>query len=176
MYAPWKPHRLALPRLEKEHVTLAEEGLRPILIEDRPAVHLGCDPECDPARKVGLDEAGDHIHRGPLRREDQVQTHRAGLLRQSGQRRLDVGLHRHHEIGQLVHDDHDERHLAFRVLDRRRSLGRGVGGLGRHVGQRHLPGRRVPERLAVAELPVEVAQVSDAVGLQQLVEQYVTES
>src|ERR671925_567362 len=50
-------------RLE-EHVALAEEALRPGLVEDHPRVRLAGDREGDPGRDVRLDHPGDHVTEG----------------------------------------------------------------------------------------------------------------
>ena len=130
---------------------------------------FGRDPERDPAREVGLDQAGDHVHRRPLRGQNQVDADRAGLLRQPRERGLDLGLHRHHQVGQLVDDDDDEGQdpLGVDVVGRR--LRRGVRRLGADAGERGLGTRRVPERLVVLDLAVEVGHVAGAVDLEQLV-------
>src|SRR5687768_18151332 len=55
--------------------------------EDRPAIDFRRDTEGDAAGKICLDEAGDHVHRGTLRREDEVNADGARLLREHRQRR-----------------------------------------------------------------------------------------
>ena len=107
-------------RLE-EHVALAEEALRPALVEDHARVGLARDRERDPRRDVRLDHAGDHVDRGALGREDEVDADGARLLRQPDDRVLD-GLRRdHHQVGELV--DHDEQ-----VRQRRLAAARGRRG------------------------------------------------
>jgi hypothetical protein len=56
----------------EEHVTLAQQRLGSPLVEDHPRIDLRRDRERDPSRDVDLDRAGDHVGRGPLRSEDQV--------------------------------------------------------------------------------------------------------
>ena len=86
-----------------------EQRLRAHLIENRARVHPGGDLERDARRDVRLDEAGDHIDRRPLRRQDQMNAGGARLLRQARDELLDLLADDHHEIGELVDDHHDER-------------------------------------------------------------------
>jgi hypothetical protein len=64
------------------------------------------DLEGDAGRDVGLDQAGDHIHAGALRGEDQVDARGARLLRQARDELLDLLADHHHQVGQFV--DHDD--------------------------------------------------------------------
>jgi hypothetical protein len=125
--------------------------------------------ERHPAREVRLDETGDHVHRGTLGREDQVDADRARLLRQHRERRFHFALHRHHEVGQLVHDDDDVGQHAFRVHLRLRRGWRGVGRFGIHRRQVAHRGRRMPEWLPFMHLAIEVGYIARAVGVQETV-------
>ena len=63
-----------------------------------------------------------HVHARTLRRENEVDADRARLLREHRERRLDLALHRHHEVRELV-DDHDDvrqhrRRVYSRILER----------------------------------------------------------
>ena len=64
-------------------------------------------------RHIGLDEAGDDVDRGALRRQDQVDADSARHLRQPGDGFFDVGLVEHHQVGQFVDDDHDVGQRLF---------------------------------------------------------------
>ena len=75
----------------EEHVALAEQRLGAALVEDHARVDLGGDGERDPGRDVDLDRAGDHVGRGALGREHEVDADRARLLRQADDRVLDLG-------------------------------------------------------------------------------------
>ena len=66
--------------------------------------------------KFALMRPREHVHRRALSGEDDVDADGAGLLRQDGERRLDLALHRHHQVGQLVHDHHDERKRSLPIL------------------------------------------------------------
>ena len=58
-------------------------------------------------RQVGLDDAGDHVHRRPLRRQNQMDADRARHLRQARDGLLDFVARHHHQVRQLVDDDDD---------------------------------------------------------------------
>ncbi len=62
--------------------------------------------ERDAAGEVGLDRAGQDVDRRPLRGDDQVDADRARHLREARDRGLDLGRGDHHQVGQLVDDDH----------------------------------------------------------------------
>ena len=163
------PHRLALAGRQEQHVAVPQQGLGAVLIQDRPAVHLRGDSERDPAREVGFDEPGQHVHGGTLGGENQMDPDRPGFLGQHGQRRFHFGGHRHHQVGQLIHHDHDIGHHALGVLLRGRRLGCGGLRLSGQVLQGGPLLNRIPERLPFVDLPVEVGDVAGAVGVEQLV-------
>ena len=81
---------------------------------------------------------------GTLRRDDEVDSDRTGLLGELRERLLDLGLHRHHEIRQLVDDDDDVRHDPVGV-DPPVLVSLGPLGL------------RAPEHLVLPDLLVELA-------------------
>ena len=64
--------RQAASRGQIEHVTLAEKGLCPHLVENGARIDLGRNLERHARRNVGLDQAGDHINARALRGEDKV--------------------------------------------------------------------------------------------------------
>ena len=84
-------------------------------VEDRPRVDLGGHRERDPAREVGLDQAGHDVDRRPLRGEDHVDARGARLLGEPDDRVLDVLALAHHQVGELVDDDDDVRHPVFGI-------------------------------------------------------------
>jgi hypothetical protein len=105
-----------------EHVALAQQRLRPHLVEDGAAVDLAGDLEGDARGDVGLDQAGDHVHAGALRGQDQVDAGGARLLRQPGDQLLDLLAHHHHQVGEFVDHHHDVRQAVqrLRLLRRQR--------------------------------------------------------
>ena len=120
--------RLRLARRDEQHVAVAEQHLGARSVDDRAAVDLRRDAKRDPAREVRLDQAGDDVHARTLRREDEVNADRARLLREHGDRRLDLALHRHHEVGHLVDHDDDVRQDAVLVRRYPRTRRRGRFG------------------------------------------------
>ena len=92
-----------------EHVALAQQLLGTLLAQDRPAVDAAGHLEADARRQVRLDDAGDDIDRGALRRHDQMDAGGAALLRQPLDQHFDFLAHGDHQIGQLVDDQHDQR-------------------------------------------------------------------
>ncbi len=70
------------------------------------------------ARKIRLDQAGDHVHGRTLRGQNQVNADCARHLRQSRDGLFDVARIDHHQIGEFVdHDDEIGKRLVFGVLD-----------------------------------------------------------
>ena len=104
MYAPWSRIGSLLPGGRNSMSPLPSSASAPLPSRMVRLSTLRRHPERDPAREVRLDEAGDDVHRRALRREDEVDADGARLLRQHGERRLHLALHRHHQVGQLVHD------------------------------------------------------------------------
>ena len=99
-----------------EHVAAAEQVLGALLVEDRARVDLLRDAEGDARREVRLDHAGDDVDARTLRREDHVHAGGARLLREARDADLDVLALLHHQVGELVDDDDDERELLGQRL------------------------------------------------------------
>ena len=95
-----------------EHVALTQQLLAALFAQDGAAVDLGCDLEGDAGREVGLDGAGDDVHRGALGGHDQVDAGGAGHLGQTLNRAFDVLAGDQHQVGHLVHD-HDQEGQGF---------------------------------------------------------------
>ena len=123
---------LVRPRRQVEHVALAEQQLGAVGVEHDARVDLRGDVERHAHRQVGLDDAGDDVGRGALRRDHQVHPDGARELRQPRDRVLDLALRQDHQVGQLVDDDHEERHQR-RHLAARLGLGREVVVVGLDV-------------------------------------------
>ena len=117
-------HALRMPGAWRkvEHVALAEQRLGTHLIEDGARIDLARHLERNARWNIGLDQAGDDIDRRSLRREDQVNSRRARLLRNAGDQLFDLAAGDHHQVGQLVDDDHDQRHFfdGLRSIRRQR--------------------------------------------------------
>ena len=107
--------REAGARRQVQHVALAEQRLRAHLVEDGARIDVRRNLERDARRDVRLDEAGDHVDRRALRREDQVDARGARLLREPRDQLLDLLADHHHQVGELVDHDDDERHLVQRL-------------------------------------------------------------
>ena len=93
--------------LHVEHVALAEELFGALFAQDGAAVELADHGEGDAGREVGLDGAGDHVHRGALGGHDQVDAGGARHLGQALDGALDVLAGDHHQVGHFV-DHHDQ--------------------------------------------------------------------
>ncbi|MCW0460576.1 hypothetical protein NB717_001644 [Xanthomonas sacchari] len=138
---------------------MAQQGLGAGLVEDGARVDLGADLEGDAGRDIGLDQAGDHVHRRALGGQDQVDAGGAGLLRQARDQLFDLLADDHHHVGEFVDEDDDERQR----VQRPRRLGQVRVGLEQRVHQ------RLPGVLRVLDLLVEAGQVAHADRAHQLV-------
>ena len=96
---PLHPGRLGVPLWVKQHISLAEQLLRPIHIQNRSGIHTARYGEGDPARHIGLDQSCDHIHGRALGRDDQVDSC-------------------HHQIRKLVYNDDNLRKRSHGVAMR----------------------------------------------------------
>ena len=93
-----------------QHVTLAQQSLGAGLVDNDAAVYRRSHRKGNASREVGLDDACNDVHRGPLGSDDQVNSSGAGQLSQPRNHPLSfIGRH-HHQVGQLVDHDHDIRH------------------------------------------------------------------
>ena len=99
--------RLGRAHRQEQRVALADQLVGTRLVEDDARVGDARDREREARRHVRLDEARDHVDRGPLRGQHQVDARGAGELRDAHDRVLDVARRHHHEVGELV--DHDQQ-------------------------------------------------------------------
>ena len=99
-----------------EHIALAQQLLCAHCIQYRPGVHTAGYRKCDTRRYVCLDNAGDDIDRRSLRRDHQMYACGSCQLRYPADGILHLVLGYHHEIRQLVYDDHYLRHLLIRQI------------------------------------------------------------
>src|SRR5208282_1738481 len=90
-----------------EHVAASEERFGAVGVENGARVNFSCDAERDPRGEVCLDQAGDDIHRRPLRGEHQMNADGSRHLRQPGDGLFHIVAIEHHQISQLVDDDDD---------------------------------------------------------------------
>ena len=125
-----------------KHVALPEQSFGAHLVEDGARIDLARDLERDARRNVGLDETGDDVDRGPLRREDQVDARSARFLRDPRDQLFDLLAGYHHQIGKLVDDYDDQRHFVDRLGI--------VGRQRKRVGQRLLRLARFDDAHVVA--------------------------
>src|SRR5262245_41355338 len=95
---PLDPDCPAGARGQQQHVALADELLGAGLVEDHPRVGQAAHREREPARHVGLDDTGDHVHRGSLGSDHEVNPHGARHLRDAADTRLHVACRDHHEV------------------------------------------------------------------------------
>ncbi len=116
---------LAPVDLGEEHVAVAGELLGAHLIDDDPAVDARGNVEGDAVGDVRLDQAGHHVGAGALRGDDEVDAGRAAQLGNADDARLDVLARDHHEVGELIDDDHEVGDLGGRVV----IVLEGTGGL-----------------------------------------------
>ena len=91
----------------EEHVAAANEGIGTLGVEDGAGVDLRGDLEGDARGKVGLDDAGDDVHRRALGGDDEVDAGGAGELGEARDGGFDFRGRDHHEVGEFV-DDRDD--------------------------------------------------------------------
>src|SRR4029078_1724490 len=99
----------------EQHVSLADQALGTLLVEDDAAVGEGRDGEGETRGNVRLDHAGDDVDRRPLRGDYEVDADGARHLCDAADRLFDVAGGNHHQVVELVDDDEDERQAL--VLD-----------------------------------------------------------
>ena len=147
------PLRQGRTRRQVKHIAVSEQLLGAHLVENGAGIHPGRHLETDAGRDIGLDQAGDDVHRGPLGGHDQVNTGRPRLLRQACNQFFDLLADDHHQVGEFVDHHHDVRE------------GLQVGRFLRHVGQGRLENRvlqRLTLFLGFPDLLVEARQVPNA--------------
>ena len=103
------PNRQTRSTGHVQHITHTQEGFCAHLIEDGSAVNFAAHLECNARRNIGFDQAGDDVHTGALRCQNQMDSCGAGLLRQTRNQFLDFFTNHHHQVGQLINHHHDMR-------------------------------------------------------------------
>ena len=142
-----------------QHVTMPQQGLCAALIQDGARINLAADLERDAGGDIGLDQAGDHVHRRALGGQDQVHAGCTRFLCQPGDELFHLLADDHHHVGKFVDEHHDERQ---RLQRRRRFVEIGIG-----------LEQRVHHRLAgvdgILHFLVEASQIAHAHRTHQLV-------
>ena len=116
-------------RRHEEHVAAAEQPLGARHVEDHAAVGLAGDGKGDAGGEVGLDQAGDDIHRWTLRGDDQVNADGTRHLRHAADVFFDLFGRSHHQVGHLVHDDDDDGQRLLAALLQVGIVARQVAGV-----------------------------------------------
>ena len=96
-------------RRQVQHIAMTQQLLSTHLVQDGARIHTRGDLESHPRRNVGLDQAGNDIHRRPLGGQHQVNSGRPCLLRQAGDQFFDFFADDHHHVGKLVNHNNDKR-------------------------------------------------------------------
>ena len=102
-------------RLAEQHIAQPNEVFSAGGIENNARVNARSNVEGDAVRDVRLDKACYDIGRRALRSDDHVDARRTSKLRNAANGEFDLFANVHHEVGELVDDDDDIRHL-FRPL------------------------------------------------------------
>ena len=116
-----KAQEAAGSRRQEEHVAAAQQRLGPVGVEDGARIDFGGQSEADAGGDVGLDEAGDDVHAGALRGQDEMNADGAGHLREAGDGFFHVGAVEHHQVGEFVDDDDDVGERLLYLRRRRRA-------------------------------------------------------
>lgn len=116
---------LGWPTRHEQHIAVAQQLLRPAGVQDGAGVHRRRHGQRQAGGNVGLDEAGDDIHRGALGGDDHMHPRRPGHLSQAYDGILHLAGRGHHQVGQLVDNDENKRQLFEGVA----LAGQGVVGL-----------------------------------------------
>jgi len=95
--APCARTSFEVPGGGEQHVAAADECLGALAVEDGARVDLRCDLKRDARGEVGLDDAGDDVHRRTLRGDDEMDAGGARELREAGDVGFDLGGRDHHE-------------------------------------------------------------------------------
>ncbi len=99
----------------EQHIAAPEERLCAHLIQDRAAVDFARDLKRDARGHVSLNQPGDHVHRWPLRGQDQMDARSARLLCKARNQLFNFLASRHHQVRKLINHHDDERQLFERL-------------------------------------------------------------
>src|SRR5262249_26494226 len=92
---------------QKEHITLAQQTLGSVRIDDRSRVDLGGDSEGNSGRNICFDDSGDNVHEWTLSSQHQMYSNGPGLLCESRNRGLHLASGHHHQVSQFVDCDYN---------------------------------------------------------------------
>jgi hypothetical protein len=101
---------------QEKHVSHAQQVFGAVGVDDGARIGFGGDLEGEAGGEIGLDDAGEHIHRGPLGGQNQVNAGGPRHLRQAGEGHLHIPGGHHHQVGQFVDDDDDVGQRAGRLF------------------------------------------------------------
>ena len=109
---PLHAHGHRRVRHDVEHIPFTEKIFRAHRIENRTRIDGTYRAEPDTRGNIRLDDAGDHIHGGALRGDDEVNPRRARNLRDTRNHHFRIAPELpHHEIRKFIDHDHNPRHL-----------------------------------------------------------------
>ena len=98
-----------------KHIAHAQQGFSAHLVQNGATVDFARHLKRDSGRNIGLDQAGDHIHAGALRSQNEVNAGSTGFLGEPGNQFLDLFTHHHHQVGQFIDHDNNVRQPIQRL-------------------------------------------------------------
>ena len=141
---------------EIEHIAPAQQLFRAVLVQNGSAVNAGRYGKGNAGRNVGLNQAGNHVHRGTLGSHNQVDAGRAGQLSDTNDAFLHLFFAGQHQVRQFIDDNHDSGQLGFARFQ--------LGVIGGNIAYlfafnfmiavqhfRHSPGQRARRLMGVAD-------------------------
>ena len=105
-----------LAALREEQIATSNQLVGARRIENRTRVDHLHDTERHTSGEVRLDDTGNNIGRRTLCRDNHMDTHRTGLLGDTGDRGLNLFSGLHDQVAELVNDHHDKRHELMSLL------------------------------------------------------------
>ncbi|MBA7641620.1 hypothetical protein ES703_49305 [subsurface metagenome] len=95
-------NQVARARLQKQHITFAEQRFGAILVKDNSAVHPRCNTETNPGRHIRFYQAGNNRCLRPLSSQNNMNTNRSALLCKTNNIGFYLLGRSHHQIGKLI--------------------------------------------------------------------------
>src|SRR5690606_12342097 len=93
----------------EQHIAPSDQLVGAARVEDGSRIYFREYPERKPGGEIGLNGAGDNVYRWPLCSDDQVDTYGTRQLGQAGDRRFHFFPCCHHEVCELIDNEHDKR-------------------------------------------------------------------